>query len=1367
MKKILAFSIILSTSILSRAQTPELVKDINTSLFDTDVSGIIVLGSNLLMAMDQGAGVELFISDGTSSGTSLLVDVNPYGNADILFLETIGSTTYFYANDGINGYELWKTDGTSGGTMLVKDINPGPGNSNIQNTAEHNGLLFFSATNGTSGLEVWRSDGTGPGTLMVNDLFPGSTGSNPKFVGTLGANLLFTANTATTGNEIYKYDGAIVSLVSDINPGTTGSSSTKFTYMGGNFYFFANNGTVGSELWKTDGTDPGTVLVLDINPGPASSNTGASLITADGINIFFGANNGVNGGELWKSDGTGPGTGMLLDINPGFTGSNPEYLYYSGGALYFKATTTAEGQELWKSDGSAGGTVLVKDIYPGSFSSNVNLIGPFESGFLNVGGNIYFKASNGTDGTELWKSDGTSIGTVMVDDINPGSGGSNPGNAVIFNGNLYSGFTEAGGVENIYKINATTFSTTSLDCNLNTEGSSPSSIVMMGVNLLFKANNGVSGQELYISDGTTSGTNLMVDINPGATSSNPSELTVSGSTLYFTADDGTNGKELWKSDGTAPGTVLVTNIATGGTGSNPSSLTMLGSAVLFSANDGISNGEQLWKSDGTAPGTFSLTPLLDFDALSGSELRTVGSTVFFTATTTAEGTELWKTDGTAVGTILVSDLLPGASGSNPQNLTASGSTLYFTADNGVNGRELWKSDGTAGGTMMVADINPGLPDGAPIQLTPNGTTLFFSAEDGVSGFEIWKSDGTSVGTMMVSDIQPGSSSSNPGGLVSFGAGVIFAADNGTDGTEIWKTDGTGGGTMLVADINSGGSSFPSNMMAASGFVFFSADDGSTGAELWKTDGTISGTSMVSDIEPLTAEFSNPGNFTLLNDFLFMNAATLEYGNSELFKLALAGITVFSVPASMCAGSDYYIDFNVIGTITSGNVYTAQISDASGNFGSATDIGTLTSVSISDSILISIPSGISPGSNYRIRVNSSLTAMTGTDNGTDISINSPPLVSATTFPNDTICLGATITLSGADASTYIWTGSVTDNVPFTPVATGSASYIVTGTDASGCTDTAEVDIFVHPLPVVTGTSLPNDSVCAGNQVSLNGGGASTYSWSGGITNGSLFTPTATDTFFVTGTDANSCQATDSVIVFHFLNPIVSAGVFPNDTICEGIQLTLTGSGASNYIWTGGATNGLAFPATLTTDAYTVTGTDANGCTDSDTIRLYIKPAPTIAVSASPNDSICEGEEVALFSAGASGLAWTGGVFEGLPFSPSTTATYTVTGTGTNACQGQNSIAVVVLNCSGLEEEAEIQLSVFPNPSSGLITVLAPENVILQAFFVFSMDGRMVLKSNETNQSEKNKFDLSILTNGVYVSEMHTSKGKFFARIIIQH
>ena len=294
----------------------------------------------------------------------------------------LGGFVYFAADDGVNGTELWRTDGTLDGTTLVKDINLA-GGSNPQNFAVSGGILYFSAYDGVNGYELWKTDGTTGGTQMVLDINSAGLSSNPSYLADVG----------------------------------------------GTLFFAADDGTHGMELWKTDGTGPGTVLVKDIS-GAANSNP-QSIVNLGG-NALFSADDSVNGRELWISDGTPGGTAMVKDILAGASGSDPAYLTVAGSAAYF-AASGPEGHELWVTDGTFGGTHIVKDIN----TAGNGLPWPSISEFCHIGGIVYFGASDGTYGQELWRSDGTSAGTYMVKDIVAGSPNSNPENLFNFNGSLF------------------------------------------------------------------------------------------------------------------------------------------------------------------------------------------------------------------------------------------------------------------------------------------------------------------------------------------------------------------------------------------------------------------------------------------------------------------------------------------------------------------------------------------------------------------------------------------------------------------------------------------------------------------------------------------------------------------------------------------------------------------------------------------------------------------------------------------------------------------------------------------------------------------------------------------------------------------
>jgi ELWxxDGT repeat protein len=151
--------------------------------------------------------------------------------------------------------------------------------------------------------------------------------------------------------------------------------------------------------------------------------------------LYFSANDwpaGPNGSEFWTTDGTSGGTALVKNINPigGVPpgGSYPNGLICVNNTLLFAADDGTNGTELWTSDGTSGGTVMVKDINPSGYGSPERLT-VFNS-------KLYFQADDGTHGLELWTSDGTSGGTVMVKDINL-AGDSFPFSFTVFNSKLY------------------------------------------------------------------------------------------------------------------------------------------------------------------------------------------------------------------------------------------------------------------------------------------------------------------------------------------------------------------------------------------------------------------------------------------------------------------------------------------------------------------------------------------------------------------------------------------------------------------------------------------------------------------------------------------------------------------------------------------------------------------------------------------------------------------------------------------------------------------------------------------------------------------------------------------------------------------
>jgi len=506
---------------------------------------------------------------------------------------------------------------------------------------------------------------------------------------------------------------------------------------------------------------------------------------------------------------------------------------------------------------------LVKDIRSGSNNSTPNNL-------TNVNNILYFSANNGTDGVELWKSDGTAAGTVLVKDIRLGSGSSTP--------------------TNLINVNNT---------------------------LLFQANNGINGIELLKSDGTATGTVLVKDIRLDTSSSLPNKLTNVNNILYFSANNGTNGIELWKSDGTSTGTVLVKDIFSGNSSSNsnPNKLTNVNNILYFQAYDNI-NGYELWKSDGTTAGTVLVKDIRPgSNSSTPSSLINFNNTLYFSANNGSNGVELWKSDGTATGTVLVKDIRSGSGSSTPTNLANVNNILYFQATDGTLGNELWKSDGTAAGTVLIKDIFPGSSSSFPSSLININGTLYFSANNGTNGVELWKSDGTAPGTVLVKDIFSGSGSSKPSNLININGTLYFSANDGINGVELWQSDGTAAGTFLVKDIRSGsGSSNPNNLININNNLYFQANDGISGNELWKFTPT---SNMSLSVDTLTGAKTYTGVnakrdiFLLENDFDSSDYAVINNFNLQEDLIQLYG----SIQDYTLSGENLFFDNDLIAIIS--------------------------------------------------------------------------------------------------------------------------------------------------------------------------------------------------------------------------------------------------------------------------------------------------------------------------------------------------------------------------------------------------------------------------------------------------------------------
>jgi ELWxxDGT repeat protein len=225
-----------------------------------------------------------------------------------------------------------------------------------------NGTLFFAATDGVHGRELWKSDGTEAGTALVRDIHP-------------------------SGNGLGYFGVDVVEAIGD------------------HLYFSADDGVSGFELWRTDGTEAGTVRLRDVRPGDASSNP--SWLASVNGRLYFVA----NGNELWTSNGEPQGTVLVRSGLPGFDRGAPQQLAGVDGSLYFSTANQYGGTHLWKLPPNSSTPEIVK-----TFATDNRVFPPYE--LTNVQGVLYLVADDGASGVEIWKSDGTEAGTVVMTDVN-------------------------------------------------------------------------------------------------------------------------------------------------------------------------------------------------------------------------------------------------------------------------------------------------------------------------------------------------------------------------------------------------------------------------------------------------------------------------------------------------------------------------------------------------------------------------------------------------------------------------------------------------------------------------------------------------------------------------------------------------------------------------------------------------------------------------------------------------------------------------------------------------------------------------------------------------------------------------------------
>ncbi len=556
-------------------------------------------------------------------------------------------------------------------------------------------------------------------------------------------------------------------------------------------------------------------LVADLNTtGQGSMNFQPRfLVAADGKLFFNAVDASSNTLGLWATDGTPAGPELLCGE---VCGQSPP-LGVLGGAMLFAQSFNP----IWRSDGTRVGT------FPLAGSDAT-------SGYLPLGGKLYFQHCGEQPTCGLYQTDGTVAGTGPVDTVDTGYPSTGiPAEQALAGSKIY--FLGRSGGADVLRVYAAGSGGSAVVAVLPGAAS-----VLTGVgNRLFFLAPAAASQpaQIWTSDGTPAGTAPVAAGPPAFTS--PGPFHPAAGRVYFAASDSANGRQIWTSDGTAAGTRRVTGIhhATVLEIDFDAILAVVGRNLAFLVTD-AAGARELWATSGTPESTLRLTAAKVVVGYPFVNLYPAGDHLLF-AVTDQTGQRLWSTDGTPAGTgvfrglcsgdcTLLTPLAPGTHG------------FYLAARDPHLGTALYQTDGTGPGTRRVTPYGaPDFPDVPLLTVAEEGSRTFFFVYP--SGHpELWVSD--AGGTRLVHDLQGPAPSADPEHLTALGNRLFFTACDGS-ARDLWRTEGSADTTVRLAplagvDCHAGAADDFAKLVATSNALYLlSPLDG----KLVRTDGTAAGT----------------------------------------------------------------------------------------------------------------------------------------------------------------------------------------------------------------------------------------------------------------------------------------------------------------------------------------------------------------------------------------------------------------------------------------------------------------------------------------------------------------------------------------------
>ncbi|WPR71277.1 T9SS type A sorting domain-containing protein [Flavobacterium sp. NG2] len=750
-----------------------------TDFLNASISKLTLVGDKIFFLVNNLNNInkinklDVWTSDGTKQGTNLVVGDLPIWNGISFQGECNGRFIFTFQEYGSNESRVWSSDGTSLGTFYLTDKMDGNGSAiggtpglsqyvvkgnflyfvsryylyktdgTVANTAivaplhnAQNDLVQYSDAIEIKGklyflfyqfnkkrMFIWESDGTATGTKKIYDKYNYNKNLFPSNLINHNNQLVFCGPNQTEGTSLVEMNLNDYSLtyIKELHDGIYSIPKTFFSRdidvyrlqntSDNQLFCFSND----NKAWISKYTEAATIQLPNLES--------VKNVFESNRSYYFQKSSGDLGVELWKTDGTNNGSFLLDNINKSKSG----VIIWDVGSLDKKLVFggyDGESNKIWVY--KEGDLSILKEIRL-RVSYNPD---QYQKSFIEFKNELYFLAGMSSFETKLWKTDGTSSGTVLAID----SGSSDELKFI----NLHNGF--------IY---------------------------------FFVTNYSKDEYKLYRTDGTSYEFIKSLGFNDYGQGFNPIEVLSIGDKLYFTTQGA--GSDLWVSDGTSGGTKKIKDF------SSCSKLTDVNGKLFFvAAENSIST--EIWSSNGTEITTKKVSSIGNGFSSEPNNLIAFNNELYFTAFTNEYGREIWKTDGTENGTVRITDISLNAKSSivkNP-NFTILKNELFFNATDGFNGFELWKTNGSVNGETLVKDINPGVSSSSPTELKTVKEFIYFQAYNAEKGSELWKTDGTTDGTVLCFDLYEGIDSSLPSNIFAVENDIFFIAESLNTGRQIWK-----------------------------------------------------------------------------------------------------------------------------------------------------------------------------------------------------------------------------------------------------------------------------------------------------------------------------------------------------------------------------------------------------------------------------------------------------------------------------------------------------------------------------------------------------------------------------------------------------